>query len=139
LVDCWFDPEMTGTVRIQGEEVVLQLHGADEILAFKRSFTIPLKDVLSVSTDKVSWVNLGQLRLVGTSIPGVVKDGRFASSDGWIFYEMHDPDKCITLELKDEAYKRIVFQVEDKEAAAKTINDAIASLSDSSSGTSPSH
>jgi hypothetical protein len=126
---------MTGTVKIEGDTVVLHLHGADEILAFKRSFTIPLKHIVSVSTDRVSWVNLGQLRLVGTSIPKVVKDGRFASPDGWIFYEMHDADKCITLELNDEDYKRIVFQVEDKGAAAKTINDAIASLKASSSGT----
>ena len=42
-----------------------------------------------------------------------------------MFFEMHDPDKCITVSLNHEHYKRIVFEVEDKEAVAKRINDAI--------------
>ncbi|MDA4137404.1 MAG: hypothetical protein OK449_10460 [Thaumarchaeota archaeon] len=117
---------MSGTVSIEGENLVLELHGVDTILAFKRSITIPVKHVLSVSTDKVDWVSFHQIRVVGTSIPGVVRDGHYLTSDGAMFSEMHDPDKCITIMLNDETYKKIIFQVEDKESAAMMISAAIA-------------
>jgi hypothetical protein len=118
---------MVGTVKIEDGNLVFELHGIDEILSIKRSVSIPLKHVLSVSTEKVQWQPFKQLKVVGARIPGVVKDGRFLSSDGMMFFEMHDPDKCITVSLDHEHYKKIVFEVDDKEATAKQINDAIGS------------
>lgn len=118
---------MTGKVRIEGNDLVFELHGVDEILAVKRSISVALDHVVSVSTENVGWEPFQQLRVGGTSIPGLIKDGRYLSSDGMMFFEMHDPDKCITVRLDHETYKSIVFEVEDKEAAAKTIRDALAS------------
>jgi hypothetical protein len=68
-----------------------------------------------------------QMRLVGASVPTIVKDGRFLTSEGLIFFEMHNPDKCITVTLNHEHYKKIVFEVDDNEAMAKHIRDAIKS------------
>ena len=62
---------------------------------------------------------------MGTSLPGVIKEGRFLTSDGLVFFEMKDPDKCITVTLDHENYKKIVFEVDDKESTAKMINEAI--------------
>lgn len=69
------------------------------------------------------------MRLIGARIPTVIKDGRFLTSEGMMFFEMHNPDKCITVVLNHDKYKQIVFEVEDKEAVAKEINDAIKSKS----------
>jgi len=80
-----------------------------------------------VSTERVPWQPFKQMRVAGASLPGVVKDGRFLSSDGMMFFEMHDPDKCVTVNLDHERYRKIVFEVEDKEATAKQINDALKS------------
>jgi hypothetical protein len=117
---------MSGTVRIEGENLILELHGVDRILAFQRSMAIPLKHIVSVSTEKVPWVS-AQVKMPGTDLPGVVKDGHYYSSEGWVFYEMHNPDECITITLNDEQYKRIVFQVKDKESAATLIKEVIPS------------
>jgi hypothetical protein len=68
-----------------------------------------------------------QMRLVGARLPMIVKDGRFLTSEGMMFFEMHDPDKCIIVSLNHERYKKIVFEVEDKGAVAKQINNAIKS------------
>lgn len=118
---------MVGTIKIEDGNLIFELHGVDEILSIKRSISIPLKHVLSVSTAKVSWKPFKQLRIAGASLPGVVKDGRFLSSDGIMFFEMHDPNKCVTVSLDHEHYKKIVFEVEDKEKIAKMINAAIES------------
>jgi hypothetical protein len=105
--------------------LVFELHGIDEILAIKRRIEIPLGHVVSASTDRVDWNPLKQLRLGGTYLPGIVKDGRYVSLNGWVFFEMHNPDKCVNVTLDNERYKKIFFEVEDKEAAAKIINEVI--------------
>ena len=44
-----------------------------------------------------------------------------------MFFEMHDPESCITINLDHERYKKIVFEVDDKESAAMMINNALSS------------
>jgi hypothetical protein len=118
---------MVGTIKIVDGNIEFELHGVDEFLSIKRSITIPLEHVVSVSTEWVPWQPFKQMRIAGTSLPGVVKDGRFLSTEGVMFFEMHDPDKCITVNLDHETYKKIVFEVEDKEAVARQINEALKS------------
>lgn len=116
---------MTGTIKIEDKNLVFEIHGIDIILAIRKSITIPLDHVLSVSTDDVSWEPFQQLKIAGASLPGVIKDGIFLSKDGLLFFEMHDPKKCITVSLNNEKYKKIIFEVQDKESAAKVIRDAM--------------
>jgi hypothetical protein len=116
---------MAGTIKIVRGNLIFELHGVDEFLSIKRSVSIPLEHVVSVSTDRVSWEPFKMIKVGGTSLPGVVKDGRYLSSDGLMFFEMHDPDKCVTVSLDHERYKKIVFEVEDKEQAATIIKNAI--------------
>jgi hypothetical protein len=116
---------LSGTVRIENKNLVFEMHGIDIILAIRKSITIPLEHVLSVSTDRIPWKPFEQIKVAGTSLPGVIKDGMFLSSDGLLFFEMHNPDKCITVSLKNEKYKKIIFEVDDKESIAKTIRDAL--------------
>jgi hypothetical protein len=118
---------MVGTVKVETGNIEFELHGVDEFLSIKRSITVPLVHVVSVSTERVPWQPFKQMKIAGTRIPGVVKDGRFLSTEGVMFFEMHDPDKCITVNLDHEHYKKIVFEVEDKEEAARHINEALKS------------
>ena len=116
---------MSGKITINGNNLDFEISGIDVILAIKRTITIPLEHIVSVSTDIVPWAVFQQLKLGGTNLPGIVKDGRYLTADGLMFFEMHHQDRCITVSLNHEFYKKIVFEVEDKEAAAKLINDAI--------------
>lgn len=118
---------MVGTVKIENSDLVFELHGIDIILSIKRQIRVPLKHVTSVSTEHVTRDPKLQMRLVGARIPTIIKDGIFLTSEGMMFFEMHDPDKCITVNLNHEHYKKIVFEVDDKETVAKEINDAIKS------------
>jgi hypothetical protein len=117
---------MSGTVTIIGDKVVFELHGMDKILAIKRSITVPLRHIKAVSTEQVDWKPFKHLKVAGSSIPGVVKDGRYLTSDGLMFFEMHHTNKCITVTLDNETYRKIIFEVDDKESIAEMINDAIA-------------
>ncbi|MDH2906769.1 MAG: hypothetical protein PXX83_01590 [Candidatus Nitrosotalea sp.] len=118
---------MTGTIKIEGRNLVFEIHGIDIILAIRKSVTVPLDHISSVSTDEVYWEPFQQLKIAGASLPGVIKDGMFLSKDGLLFFEMHDPEKCITVSLNNEKYKKVIFEVQDKESAAKIIRDAMSS------------
>jgi len=119
---------LSGTVKIENDEVVLELHGVDEILSIKRSMRIPLKSIISVSTEDVSWGVFKTIKVAGADLPGHYKDGRFyIPHEGLVFFEMHHPDSCITINLDHERYKKVVFEVEDKESAATMIRNAMSS------------
>ena len=119
--------KISGKIKIENDNLVFELHGIDKILSIKRSITVPLEHVVSVSTEHVTLKPKLQIKLVGARLPTIIKDGRFLTSEGMMFFEMHDADKCITVTLNHENYKKIIFEVDDKEAAAKQINDAIKS------------
>jgi hypothetical protein len=116
---------MSGTLKVEDGMLVFELHGADKILSVKRRIQVPLENVVSVSTEKASWAPFRQLRVIGASLPGVVKDGTFITGDGYVFFEMRNPDKCITVTLDHEKYRKIVFEVEDKDSAARMVNEAL--------------
>jgi hypothetical protein len=113
-----------GRLRLKRLISFLSCMGVDEFLSIKRSVSIPLQHVVSVSTERLSWQSFRQMKIAGASIPDVVKDGRFLSSDGMMFFEMHDADKCVTVSLDYERCKKTVFEVEDKEATTKKIKEA---------------
>ncbi len=115
---------MSGTVKVDGDNLVFEFHGVDRIFTFRHSITVPIRDVVDVSTDRVPWIT--GIRALGTGLPGVIKDGEYLDKDGSAFYEVHDPDKCVTVTLKDDNHKRIVIQVEDKESTALEIKNALA-------------
>jgi len=81
----------------------------------KRTIEIPLKHILDVSTEKVSWDFSKQVKVAGAHIPYLIKEGLFLSDEGLIFFDMHNTEKCITIVLDNEKYKKIVFEVDDKE------------------------
>ena len=116
---------MVGTVEIKDSNLVFKIHGIDAIFSIKRTIKVPLEHVTSVSIERVTLDPKLQLKIVGFHVPTKIKDGRFLTSDGMMFFEMHDPDKCITVVLNHEKYKKIIFEVEDKESVAQMINDAI--------------
>lgn len=116
---------MAGKIKIEGNNLVFEITSIDEILSFKRTIYVPLEHIVDVSTEKVKWEHFHQSRVLGTAFPGLVKDGIYLTSEGLVFFEMHDLNKCITITLKGEKYKKIVFEVENKEESAKMIIDAI--------------
>ena len=116
---------LPGKIKIDRNNLVFEISGVDIVLAIRRTITIHLEHVVSVSTEKVPWAIFQQLKMLGSNLPGIVKDGTYLTRDGIAFFEMHHQDKCITVILNHELYKKIIFEVDDKEAAAKMINDAI--------------
>jgi hypothetical protein len=66
----------------------------------------------------------------GTSLPGVLTAGTFyQAGEGWMSYDVHDPERTVVLELEHETYRRLVVEVEDPAAVVATLEAAIAGRS----------
>ena len=113
------------TVEESGVSVHLSL--GDEILALHGYLNIPFTHISAVSTDRVPEALFRGFK-IGTNVPGVKTAGTFITGDGMIFYDFHDPSRCLTFALKHEKYEQVVVEVDkdqDPQALAQTIRARI--------------
>jgi hypothetical protein len=114
------------TVSIADSRLHLDVEGFDRFLSLRSHLDIPLSHIRSVRVDPEAargWWH--GLRLMGSQIPGVVTAGTFYEQGGIVFYDVHDPDGTIVLELDHERYKRLIVEVEAPEKIRDIIQRAI--------------
>ena len=110
-------------VSIGKDNITLEFPGAETLMALKRRVKIPLKSIESVSTEPRRW--LFPSVKVGVRVPGVIIAGTYWTPDGREFYYMRNPKKCVTVKLKGNTYKKVIFHSDNKEETAQKIRDAI--------------
>jgi hypothetical protein len=118
-------------VEMQGDRLVAHIRGLDKVLALRSEVTIPLAHVkgASVSPPEVrrQWGNLLRAHVPGTDLPHVVMAGSFLFLDGeHAFWDVHDPERTVVIELDHERFTKLVLEVDDPQATAAAINVAIA-------------
>jgi len=53
------------------------------------------------------------LKLAGTDLPGVISAGTFYHHGNWVFWDVHNPEKAIVVDLRDERYEKLIIEVPD--------------------------
>ncbi len=102
--------------------LLVNVRGADKLWALKNSLEIPLEHVASVRTDPTiakGWWH--GLRLPGTHVPGLITAGTYFTRHQKTFWDVHNPDRAIVIDLRDEPYDRLVVEVADPESAIALI------------------
>ncbi len=110
-------------VSIHGNRIRFEVQGWDRLWSFRNQLEIPVAHVSNVRVDPAparGWWH--GLRLPGTQIPGVLSAGTFYQHDGAVFYDVHDPERTIVLEVEHEHYRRLVVEVADPAATVAAIN-----------------
>ena len=120
-------------VEVRADRLVAHVQGLDQVLALKSELTIPLSHVkgANVSPPEVRrrWRNPLRIRVPGSDMPYVVMAGSFIFLDGeHAFWDVHDPDRTVVIELDHERFAKLVLEVEDPPATAAGINAAVAGL-----------
>ena len=113
-------------IEITPISLVVHIHGADRFFALKSRLEVPLEHIAGVesSVPEAHQVWHG-LRMGGTNLPGVITAGRYLQQGEWAFWDVHDPDKAIEIRLRDERYARLVIGVDNPEAIAQAVANAI--------------
>lgn len=120
-------------VAIQGERVEIRLSLVEEVLSLHGALHVPLRHVRGVSADPVPAAWWRGVK-IGTQLPGVVVAGTFLTGEGAIFYDFRDARRCVTLELRDERYRRVVVQVDPPQEPAQVKAELDAALAAQSNG-----
>jgi len=114
-------------ISVLGDRVRFEVQGWDKLWALKSRLEIPLAHVRSVRVDPEparGWWH--GFRFPGTQLPGVITAGTFYRDGEAVFYDVHDPDRTIVLELEHERYRRLVIEVADPATAVAMLDDALA-------------
>ena len=115
------------SVVIQGDRVRFEVEGWDKLWAVKSQLEIPVAHIRAVRADPEparGWWH--GVRLPGTQIPGLLTAGSFYQSDGFVFYDVHDPERTVVIELNHEHYQRLVIEVANPSDVVETLRSAIA-------------
>ena len=105
-------------IELSERDVTVHLSPLDEVLALHGSLRIPFTHIAAASADPVppDWYRGFR---IGTNIPGVKVAGTFITDEGSIFYDFHDGERCLTLDLSHERYRRVIVEVDrDQDPAA---------------------
>jgi hypothetical protein len=116
-------------IELTGSTLIIHVMGIHKILAFKSQLEIPLSHVVGAEIDPGTVQEWGNLfvgvRAPGTGLPGVIRAGTYYTSDGKVFWDVHDPHKAITIKLADETYSKLVVEVADPAATIAAIEQAV--------------
>lgn len=114
-------------IELEAERVSVHLSPLDEILALHGSLHLPYSHIRSVNANPVPSAWCRGIR-IGTNVPGVKVAGTFFTDEGMIFYDFHDPQRCLTFELAHQHYQRAVVQVDKDQDPATLAGEISARL-----------
>ena len=114
------------TVTIADGKLMIEVQGWDKLWALKSGLEIPLEHVKGVRSAKDEQVR--GIRVPGTYFPGIIAAGSFHQIGKHVFWDVHNQDRAIAIDLHDERYTTLIVEVEHPEATMSEIEKAVASL-----------
>lgn len=114
------------TISIKGDRIHFDVEGIDQLWTLRSHLDFPLSHIRSVRVDPDAasgWWH--GLKLWGSNIPGVLTAGTFYQEGGLVFYDVHNPDRTIVIELDHERYDRLIVEVEDPDKEQAKIDRAL--------------
>ncbi|MFL5626376.1 MAG: hypothetical protein ACJ788_12360 [Ktedonobacteraceae bacterium] len=120
---------------VNHETLVVEMEGLDRLWTFKNRLEIPLKHTIRAKIDP-QWVRehhlIGEHAWRGSvQVPGIISTGMYYQDSGKVFWDVHDPDMAVVIELKDDQYSCLVLQVDDPAFTVSQINQAVGASTES--------
>ena len=111
----------------QGANLVFEVEGWDKLWALRSSLEIPISHIKGSRIDEDAakgWWH--GVKVGGADIPGVITAGTFYTKGRLVFYDTHNPEHTIVVDLEHDNYDALILQVRDPAGAVKFITDASA-------------
>jgi hypothetical protein len=120
---------MQARVDIEGERLVVTMHGLDVMWTFRRRIVVPLAHVKGARIDPHvdrhgPWLGAGRTMAL---LDYAVAAGPMLVHGRHEFWDVHHPDSCVTIDLVDEPFERLVIEVEAPGAVVEAVTAAVKS------------
>ena len=112
-------------VNINAGKAVFEVQGWDQLWSLRSRLEIPLAHINGAFVEPeppMGWFE--GLKLSGSDLPNIFRAGTFYQDGGLVFWDVHDPQKTIVVELNHERYQKLIIEVQDPEAIVGLINGA---------------
>ena len=97
---------------IENGTLTVTMQGIDKILALRGHLSVPLAHIRGVDVRPPEAFAFFHGFKIGTNLPGVVTAGTFITAEGHVFYDVHDPERTIGVDLEGETYQRLIIEVD---------------------------
>lgn len=107
---------------VAGDKLLVNVRGADKVWALKGSLEIPLEHITGIRMDSEvakGWYH--GVRFPGTHVPGVITAGTYYQDGKRVFWDVHNAEHAVVIDLCDELYDRLIVEVPDPEEAVALI------------------
>ena len=113
-------------VTVTGGSAAFEVEGLDKLWSLKSRLEIPLAHIKGVRLDPEiarGWWH--GIKAPGTNLPGVITAGTFYQHGKRVFWDVHDPERTIVIELADERYDELIVEVESPATVQGQLRDAL--------------
>lgn len=117
-------PHVWGSLRVEGDDVVVHLQGWRAALAVKRRLTIPLSAVVRVSHDPLARSNVRAKLRRRAGRSGLFRVGAYHSLQGWSFWSIGLGRNAVVVEASGARYRFLVIEVADPAATVAELRRA---------------
>jgi hypothetical protein len=111
-------------IRISDGVLIVAVQGWDQLWSLTSRLEIPLEHVSGVR--RAADEQPRGIRLPGTHVPGLITAGTFLQEGNWVFWDVHDSERAIAIDLHDERFNTLIVEVPDPEASMRDIARAMA-------------
>ena len=113
-------------ITIERDRVIFEVEGWDKLWSLRSRLEIPLEHIGGAHLDPEPAMGWFQgLKLGGTDIPNIFRAGTFYQQGGFVFWDVHNPENTIVIELVHELYNKLIIEVADPVAAVRQVNEAV--------------
>jgi len=111
-------------LQVEGDELVVTMHSAEELGAVHGPVRVPLSAVSAVRVVDDPWAELRGLRAPGTGIPGVIALGTRRGGFGKDFAAVYHHRPAVVVDLTGAEFSRLVVTADDAAEVAARIATA---------------
>ena len=123
------------SIELKDRSLIVHVEGIDRLLSLRSTLTVALRHVTGIIAKPPMYnemfMSSGE-RFRGVQIAGVMCAGTVRTHDGsgYVFCDVHDPERAISIELEHDTFKRLLVELSDETPAEakERIEAAIAAL-----------
>ena len=113
-------------VTIAEDTATFEVQGWDKLWSLRSRLEIPLAHINGAYLDSEPAMGWFQgLKLAGTDLPNIFRGGTFYQHGELVFWDVHNPENTIVIELDHERYKKLIIEVENPAEEVNKINRSI--------------
>jgi hypothetical protein len=123
------------SLSVREDVLRLEVKGLDKLWAMRSRLDIPLSSVAGVRADPALARGVWKgVSAPGTHIPGIITAGTFYRDDKKIFWDVHDPQRTIIIDLVGQRYDQLIIEVLDPAAAVELVEVALGRAASATGG-----